>query len=86
MFSVEMKHVSGSNPDRLTKEITMNITFHVYKPNDRFDNMIDLECCRFSVPNDYGVGFHQCTRKPTQEIEGYKFCTQHSKILKELGY
>jgi len=64
----------------------MAITFHIYKPNDRFDNRVDLDCCRFSVPYPYGIKFHQCTRAPKHEIDGYKFCTQHTKILKELGY
>jgi hypothetical protein len=30
--------------------------------------------CRASVHNSYGVGFHQCNRKP---IDGHKYCNTH---------
>ena len=39
--------------------------------------------CRYSVPNDFGVGFHQCQRLPKVTIDGYGFCTQHAKIIEK---
>ena len=65
------------------------IEWYVYKPQDwqaslGYRRVPDR--CAARVSNDYGVGFHQCARKPTTTLHGYGFCTQHAKIIrKRLG-
>ena len=58
------------------------IEWYVWKPSrsDRYLGMtLDEEDCRYAVHNDFGVSFHQCLRKGKIDIQGYLFCTQHSK-------
>ena len=55
---------------------------HIYayeKGPGTFDAPADKKRCRASVHNDYGVGSHQCARKPKVfDDEGLGWCTQHS--------
>lgn len=40
---------------------------------------VDKKLCRASVPDNYGVGSHQCVRKAKVfDKEGLGWCTQHS--------
>ena len=60
-----------------------SIDWYIYKQRDQYENKVDLEKCCYQVHNDYGVGFHQCTRKKKQYIQGFGFCIQHYKITME---
>lgn len=58
------------------------IEWYVWKPSRGqvgFGFGVDIACCRYSVPEEFGIGFRQCTRKRKVIIQGYGFCTQHSK-------
>ena len=45
---------------------------------------VSLDRCRYSI---WGRAYnHQCSRKPKGQIQGYGFCTQHLKKLREIGY
>ena len=60
----------------------MDITQFVYEPLD-YQRAIgwgrSLGRCAYEV---YERGWpRQCERKPTKEIEGYGFCTQHAKMV-----
>lgn len=55
------------------------IRWYVFKGDSL--SRFDPAQCAASVPNDYGVRFHQCTRKPRWHVGGYYFCTQHAKIV-----
>ena len=68
------------------KEIPVDkrIGWYVWKPSrgDRALGLtVDVKSCRYGVHDDFGVGFHQCSRKGKVEIKGFKFCAQHSKIV-----
>ena len=45
-----------------------------YSPHNSFSARLDERRCRASVHNDFGVGFHQCCRKP---VEGGLYCRTH---------
>ena len=36
-------------------------------------------CCA-AVHDNFGVGYHQCLRKPTMVVEGMELCTQHGNM------
>ena len=62
------------------------IYWYIWKPDEwqRHNGFaVDLERCRFGVWSDFV--HHQCSRKPTTEIDGFKFCTQHAKMIKKHG-
>jgi len=60
-----------------------DITLYIYK--GRYGAKKGLQDgCVASVPNDSRSTFsHQCCRSIKQHIEGYGFCTQHFKMIKD---
>ncbi len=65
----------------------MDISWYVYEPLDyekSWGVRVDKTLCRYSVHNEgRSVSFHQCRRKPTEKVEGFGFCRQHAKMVKE---
>jgi len=50
-----------------------------YSRSNNFERPVDKKLCRASVPDNYGVGSHQCVRKAKVfDKEGLGWCTQHS--------
>lgn len=49
-----------------------------YKPHALYSGPADESRCRHHVHDAIGVGFHQCSRKPVEVIEGCGFCKQHA--------
>lgn len=37
--------------------------------------------CAHNVHDAFGVGFHQCDRKPSVDLFGFRWCKQHAKIV-----
>ena len=60
-----------------------SIDWYIYKQRNKYEWAVDYTCCRYNVHNDYGVGFHQCTRNSKYEIDGYEFCTQHKNLIEK---
>lgn len=61
------------------------IRWFLYKVHNTFgDAAVDFGRCRYSV-HDTGrsVGFHQCSFKPKELIEGYGFCTRHAEEVRQ---
>lgn len=60
--------------------------WHVYKPLDHHEAMgstLQTDYCAHNVYYRDGVVPHQCSRKPKETIQGYGFCTQHAKMVRE---
>ena len=61
----------------------------VYKPlqwQAKLGYRINPDWCQAAVHDrNVGVGFNQCCRKPTCEVEAVKFCTQHGKMARAQG-
>ena len=39
--------------------------------------------CAYKIYERDGVIPHQCSRLPKETVEGYGFCTQHAKMVRE---
>jgi len=63
---------------------TGKIDRYVYHARDSTDpwggGSVNLGRCRYRL---FVWHPRQCSRKPTTEIQGYGFCTQHAKIIEE---
>ena len=60
-----------------------DISYWIYDPaanNNFYSNPVDLERCRYRL---FEWHAHQCSRKPTRTIKGYRFCTQHAKMIEK---
>lgn len=65
-------------------DMEKSIAWYIWKPSssDKYPGFtVQKERCRYSVHSDFGVGFHQCTRKGKIIIRKYAFCTQHAKMV-----
>jgi len=55
---------------------------YIYRQRDTSNpyggGSVDLDRCRYRL---FEWHARQCIRKPTREIQGYGFCTQHAKII-----
>lgn len=64
-----------------------DIKWFVYEPLDwqkRVGYTVRKDNCRAQVHEaGRSVMFRQCMRKPTEIIDGYGFCKQHAKIIRE---
>ena len=61
-----------------------NVYWDIWRPKlaEPFElTTADKDYCRYSVLGYAGVS-HQCTRKPVEDIDDYKFCKQHAKIIR----
>jgi len=59
----------------------------VYEPQEwerSIGYTVNPNRCRYAVHRDYGVGFSQCTRRPIEDIRGYRYCKQHAKLVREI--
>ena len=65
--------------------MTKDISQYVYEPVE-YEKQLgyrrNAEWCAAGVPKEHWVGDRQCMRKPKEEIQGYKFCAQHAKLIK----
>lgn len=52
-------------------------------PQLREGRTIDPVRCQHRVPDNPGVGFSQCSRKPVETIEGHGFCRQHAAKVRQ---
>lgn len=65
------------------RSFAQNVKDEIYSPNSKYAGRFDPNRCAKSVhEGGRGVGFHQCTRKGTVELEGYKFCSKHANEIK----
>ena len=68
-----------------------DITWYIYEPlswQKTLGYQVNMERCRHQVPDGgRSVGFHQCSRKAVEQVDGYWFCKMHAKRVREaLGY
>ena len=56
-----------------------DVAHYVYTPNKNLGQYgRSLSHCAMQISDGgRGVGFHQCSRKPVSNIDGYDFCKQH---------
>lgn len=61
-----------------------DVTCWLYKPHGHKHAPLTRETCAYAVA-DGGrlVTFHQCTRRPTETIDGYGFCRQHAAMVRQ---
>jgi hypothetical protein len=55
------------------------LQWYIHTPHFSDYSKIHEEHCRDRVHADFGVGFYQCSRKGTVNVEGYLFCWQHAR-------
>ena len=63
------------------------LNWYLYEPmawQKRVGYSVDAKVkCRFSVhETGRGVGFYQCQRNGKHDVEGFKLCGPHAKVLR----
>ena len=69
----------------MAKTLREVVEWRVYEPLDweaKMGYRRDPKWCAHQVHTGI-VGFRQCGKQPAETIEGYGFCRQHAKMVRE---
>lgn len=58
------------------------VSWFVFKPHGWGERFL-VDYCAARVHDTFGVGFHQCSRRPKEEVAGYRWCGQHAGKVQE---